>query len=67
MDFGRFMTGFLVLTGIGELSILLPPGLATTYLEQSLPGQFHPSLELPSHDCSASVAVTIWRLAIIPT
>jgi hypothetical protein len=40
MDFGRFMTGFLVLTGIGELSVLLPLGLATAYLEHSLPGQF---------------------------
>jgi hypothetical protein len=67
MDFGRFMTGFLVLAGIGELPILLPPGLATTYVEQSLPGQYHHSLKLVSHDCDDSVAVTVRWLSIIPT
>ena len=37
MDFGRFMTGFLVLTGIGELLVFLCVTLPITYLIE-IPG-----------------------------
>jgi hypothetical protein len=66
MDFGRFMTGFLVLTGIGELSVLLPLGLATAYLQQSLPGQPCHYMELISHDCGDSVAATVLAVSHYP-
>lgn len=42
MDFGRFMTGFLVLTGIGESSVLLPPSPA-----DNVPPAVMPWVSLP--------------------
>lgn len=53
MDFGRFMTGFLVLTGIGESSIPVPPGL---------PDNVPPTVMLSGISAQQSIVVILRRL-----
>lgn len=65
MDFGRFMTGFLVLTGIGELCVLVPPCPADNVSPTVIPSHLCHSIKSCLHGRGESIVFSAWRSSII--